>query len=408
MITLVILMLGVITATSAAAQSPIEQAYARELEFLEAQRAALKARLAQVDSEGQQRRAQAEKEVIELEGKMRAANTDKRTLDETREQLSSRFEQSKENQDNTLTLLKQIEDVLGIEANQSEGQSAAIRAEAISAAVMKKLQRQSQVTKEPGAFFRTDGTQVQGEIVRVGAIATYGVSDGDAGMLVPAGEDMLTLVPDPQPRVVRAFVQGETLTQLPMFLHEGTQKTVEIQKEKTFTDTMAAGGPIGFVILGLGVLGCLMIVVRAVNLRLVSRNAETRVAKRIEQANRKQAWDEILTSSLMDEVTRIDRFSTLIPVIAAVAPLLGLLGTVTGMISTFDLITQFGTGDPKLLSSGISVALVTTMQGLSVAIPILLLGNMLSGWGTRMKNHLEGAAIKLTHSIDVPAQGVTG
>ncbi|MEQ8979702.1 MAG: MotA/TolQ/ExbB proton channel family protein, partial [Deltaproteobacteria bacterium] len=55
-----------------------------------------------------------------------------------------------------------------------------------------------------------------------------------------------------------------------------------------------------------------------------------------------------------------------------VAPLLGLLGTVTGMITTFEVITVFGTGNPRLLSGGISVALITTQLGLMVAIPLVL------------------------------------
>ena len=62
----------------------------------------------------------------------------------------------------------------------------------------------------------------------------------------------------------------------------------------------------------------------------------------------------------------------------ALCPLLGLLGTVTGMIATFDIITEFGTGDPKMLSGGISTALITTQLGLIVAIPAVLLGNAMA------------------------------
>ena len=80
--------------------------------------------------------------------------------------------------------------------------------------------------------------------------------------------------------------------------------------------------------------------------------------------------------------------------IAAVSPLLGLLGTVTGMIQTFDVITEFGTSDPKLLSGGISTALVTTELGLIVAIPCLLLGNLLGGWADRIKDDMEKAALR--------------
>jgi len=90
----------------------------------------------------------------------------------------------------------------------------------------------------------------------------------------------------------------------------------------------------------------------------------------------------------------LNRFGSLILVVANVAPLLGLLGTVTGMISTFDIITEFGTGDPKLLSEGISIALVTTEVGLAVAIPTLLFGNILSGWAERIKDDMEKAALR--------------
>ncbi len=75
-------------------------------------------------------------------------------------------------------------------------------------------------------------------------------------------------------------------------------------------------------------------------------------------------------------------------------PLLGLLGTVTGMIQTFDVITVFGTSDPKLLSGGIATALVTTELGLIVAIPCLLAGSLLNGWAERIKDDMEKAALR--------------
>ena len=77
------------------------------------------------------------------------------------------------------------------------------------------------------------------------------------------------------------------------------------------------------------------------------------------------------------------------------APLLGLLGTVTGMIATFQSITLFGTGDPKLMAGGISQALITTVLGLVCAIPLILLHNMVSTKSRRMIHILEEQSMGL-------------
>ena len=86
-----------------------------------------------------------------------------------------------------------------------------------------------------------------------------------------------------------------------------------------------------------------------------------------------------LEAALLSEEPKLERSLSLLSATAGIAPLLGLLGTVTGMISTFDVITEFGTGNPQLLSGGISVALITTQLGLIVAVP-LILGH---AWATR-------------------------
>jgi len=71
------------------------------------------------------------------------------------------------------------------------------------------------------------------------------------------------------------------------------------------------------------------------------------------------------------------RHITTVLVLASAAPLFGLFGTVTGMISTFDVISLYGTGNPKAMASGISIALITTQAGLVVAVPGLIVGNLL-------------------------------
>ena len=92
----------------------------------------------------------------------------------------------------------------------------------------------------------------------------------------------------------------------------------------------------------------------------------------------RQDMENALQEAILGEIPRIERFMSTLGMLAAIAPLLGLLGTVTGMINTFHVITHYGTSDPRLMAGGISEALVTTMLGLSVAIPIMLGHTLLS------------------------------
>jgi len=91
------------------------------------------------------------------------------------------------------------------------------------------------------------------------------------------------------------------------------------------------------------------------------------------------AMEDSIQEAILHELPRLERFLSTLSILATVAPLLGLLGTVTGMIHTFDMITVHGSGDPRMMAGGISEALMTTATGLIVAIPILLIHNILAG-----------------------------
>ncbi|MCC5843832.1 MAG: MotA/TolQ/ExbB proton channel family protein [Verrucomicrobia bacterium] len=88
--------------------------------------------------------------------------------------------------------------------------------------------------------------------------------------------------------------------------------------------------------------------------------------------------EELLHERMLGLMPRLDRHLGTLAVLGGVAPLLGLLGTVTGMIHTFELVTLFGSGNERILSQGISEALVTTMSGLIIAVPVLLAHAFLS------------------------------
>jgi biopolymer transport protein ExbB len=121
------------------------------------------------------------------------------------------------------------------------------------------------------------------------------------------------------------------------------------------------------------------------------------------QAERETAME----SALLAEAPRIERSLSLLGALAAVAPLLGLLGTVSGMIATFNTISAAGTSDPQLLSGGISEALITTELGLMVAIPMLLVHAWLLRWVERREAMLEYDAIQV-FGLEHPEQDDAG
>ena len=121
----------------------------------------------------------------------------------------------------------------------------------------------------------------------------------------------------------------------------------------------------------------------------------------------REMMENSLQEAILKEIPPLERFLSTLGMLAAIAPLLGLLGTVTGMIDTFFVITQHGTGDPRLMSNGISVALVTTMLGLAVAIPIMLAHTLLSRSVDNRVAEMEEKAVALINIVE-KSQGAHG
>ncbi|HET7586963.1 MAG TPA: MotA/TolQ/ExbB proton channel family protein [Gammaproteobacteria bacterium] len=113
---------------------------------------------------------------------------------------------------------------------------------------------------------------------------------------------------------------------------------------------------------------------------------------------------EIMKESIEDTgrqvVHELDRYLNTLGTISAISPLLGLLGTVVGLMKVFTAITSHGTGDPTVLAGGISEALITTVAGLSVAIPALIAYRYLKGKVDDLVVHMEEEAIKLVEAVD--------
>ncbi|MDH5622625.1 MAG: MotA/TolQ/ExbB proton channel family protein [Gammaproteobacteria bacterium] len=179
----------------------------------------------------------------------------------------------------------------------------------------------------------------------------------------------------------------------------------------TFKDRIDQGGIVGHCIIALGIVGLLIAFWRLIGLsgdsrrvaaQLKSDTASTdnplgRVLAAYE-SNRNADTETIelkLSEAALREMPGLTRGLLFIKVVSAVAPLMGLLGTVTGMIKTFQVITLYGAGDPKMMAGGISQALITTVEGLVVAIPMVLLHTILSGQSRKIINILQSQSAGL-------------
>ncbi len=161
-----------------------------------------------------------------------------------------------------------------------------------------------------------------------------------------------------------------------------------------FTERLQQGGLIGYITMTLGVLGFIYGIIRLIQLSLTgnkmlrqmnsSEISEDNPLGRIFAIAEKSKTEDtdnldlLLDEAITREVPALEKGLAIIKLLAAVGPLLGLLGTVTGMIITFQTISLFGSGDPKLMAEGISQALVTTVIGLCVAIPLLFLHSIVA------------------------------
>jgi biopolymer transport protein ExbB len=163
----------------------------------------------------------------------------------------------------------------------------------------------------------------------------------------------------------------------------------------TLEERIHQGGLIGYLIIALGIVGLLIVAWRLFHLSTTARRVRWQLAtpdspsehnplgrvllavKDVQQV----ATDTLelqLDEAILRELPALSRGQGLVKLLAGTAPLLGLLGTVTGMIVTFQAISLFGTGDPKLMASGISQALMTTVLGLVVAVPLLFFHNLMA------------------------------
>ena len=412
----------------------IEDAYRKEYAFLEAQKRELSSRLAKVRADFERDRARLRSDVDRLEAQLLAARGRGEAINEAlakAELAEQAGVETRELLDATYTQAQSTLAQLGDESFASEAFARAddaTRLAQLYSVAIAKLGELGRIRREPGRYYLADGTEVRGDIIRIGNVAAYGVGPQGSGALAPAGGGRYKLWNAPTSDVAQALANGQTPPALKLYVYESLTNAASEPEAKTFRGEMAKGGVIGYVIMALGVVALVLIALRALFLKRagasVSRIFEAaaphvraqRTDAAIDAVKRtkgsaarvvtaalrnidrdREHLEDIVSESILHESTHLNRFAGVITMIAGVAPLLGLLGTVTGMIQTFDILTEFGNADPKLLSSGIATALVTTEQGLVVAIPCLLFGNLLNGWAESIKDDMEKAALSIVN-----------
>jgi len=184
----------------------------------------------------------------------------------------------------------------------------------------------------------------------------------------------------------------------------------------TFMERVHQGGIVGYCIMALGLVGLLIAVWRWIGLATASRKVTAQLKSDVAnkdnplgrvlaayEAHRNADTETIelkLSEAALKEMPDLTKGLLFIKVVSVVAPLMGLLGTVTGMIQTFQVITLYGAGDPKMMAGGISQALMTTVMGLVVAIPMVLIHTLVSGQSRKIVNiiHSQSAGIVAEHS----------
>tara|TARA_Y100000748_G_scaffold19220_1_gene14847 strand:+ start:2085 stop:3527 length:1443 start_codon:yes stop_codon:yes gene_type:complete len=259
---------------------------------------------------------------------------------------------------------------------------------------MDEMVESGKVVQFKGKIITAAGNEVEQDITRIGVFNA--VSDGRFLRSLP--ESGILMEPGRQPgqrflEMAREIKSPETgIYPFPIDPTRGAMLALLVQVPD-LKNRIEQGGLIGYVILIIGFVGLLLAIERLIVLFITARKVNEQLQKEEPDENAlgrimlvyknnpeidAETLGLKLDEAILKEMPKLQRGLWTIALLAAVSPLLGLLGTVTGIIETFQSITLYGTGDPRVMSGGISQALVTTVMGLLVAIPLLLFHGYLS------------------------------
>lgn len=304
----------------------------------------------------------------------------------------------------------------------------------MTASLLDQIHASGEVAVHQGKIVGRAGRDILADILLVGPFTAAYRSDGETGFLnySSTNNTLYALSRLPATRIQKQmgrYMEGQDEV-VPLDISRGGALR-QITNTLSLAGQIKSGGPIVWPILAILVIG-IGIVIERLFVLLRNRHKSLPLIDRIRTLSKDSDWqgceeicrqwitkpiarvllaglhsrhmqredmENVLQEAILKEIPPLERFLSTLGMLIAIAPLLGLLGTVTGMINVFHVITMHGTSDPRLMSGGISEALVTTMLGLSVAIPLMLLHNILSRTVDGMIGEMEEKSVALVNVI---------
>ena len=436
---LVVVFLGLIPHVAEAQTNPLQRAYNQEIELLETEKRALTERIKQAEAAAKEEEEALRREVSALSEELTALRLTNENLDQ---RLGVEQNVGVARSDRKALLESVVEQARAVLVKQ--GFEVAAQADKRGAEITELFSSATELVKrlgglrvENGSYYAADGKERNGDILRVAQVAAIALDEVSGGALAPATQGTNQVVEPGARKTARNLMAGKDPATVGLFLFDPLEQSrAGFAQDKSLWQTFLAGGYLMWPILVLAIVGLLVLLERAFVLRRVHSNTDklmhavgsnmqrgdwdkaahgcqqmpgavSRVLTTIVRSRHleREQLENLVAEAILAERPTLERFLPAVNVIAVVAPLLGLLGTVTGMIATFSVITEHGTGDPRLLSGGISEALLTTQFGLMVAIPAFLAHALLTGRVDHILSDMETKALKLLNVLHCSACG---
>ena len=302
-------------------------------------------------------------------------------------------------------------------------------------ALFDEIDKSGQVRIEKVNIFNRKGVEKLSDVLVLGNFTAAYKIDNEVGFLISGNKSgsLFALSKLPSSSVsknIKKYMEGKSES-VYIDISKGAALR-QITHSLSLFEQIKKGGPIVYPIIGIFVISLFIVIERIIFLLRKKMDADSFI-KKINWFIERDKWEEcallcnkfknkpvaslilsginnkecsreelesLIQEKILKEIPTLERFLSTLGMLASISPLLGLLGTVTGMINTFHVITYFGTGDPKMMSGGISEALVTTMIGLAVAIPVMLAHNMLLRMVENIISQMEEKSIAFINILE--------